>query len=97
MSGGQLLPQDDSQPVDGAGKCPPDFPLHIIGEDLVSVPQQRPVGPAQGEGHGWEGEGAVPGDVIVHSLRPAGIRHADVVVHQQLRHDGLLGGRGTSW
>ena len=31
------------------------------------------------------------GDVVVHSLSSAGVRHADVVVHQQLRHDGLLG------
>ena len=36
------------------------------------------------------------GDVVVHSLGPAGVGHADVVVHQQLRDDPLLGGRGAA-
>ena len=31
------------------------------------------------------------GDVIVYSLSSAGVGHADVVVHQQLGHDVLLG------
>ena len=91
MSGGQLLSKYYSELVNGAGQSSAYFPLHVVGEDLVCVPQQRPVGPAQCEGHCREGEGTVSGDVVVHSLSSAGVRHADVVVHQQLRHDGLLG------
>ena len=32
----------------------------------------------------------LPGNVIVNSLRSAGIHHGHVVVDQQLRHDALL-------
>ena len=35
-------------------------------------------------------EGAVSGDVVVHCLGPAGVDHADVVIYEQLGHDGLL-------
>ena len=39
----------------------------------------------------------LPGNIIVNSLRSAGIHHGHVVVDQQLRHDALLCLGRTFW
>ena len=66
------------------------LPLHVVGERLVRLPDERPVGAAERERHGGDGEGAVARDVVVHGLCAARVDHADVVIDQQLGHDRLL-------
>ena len=60
------------------------------GERLVGVFEEGPVGAAEREGDGGEGEGAVAGDVAVDGLGARRVRHGHEVVDQQLGHDVLI-------
>ena len=91
VGGGNVFSKDDTQLMDGAGEGAADLPLHVVCQALVGLLEERPVGAAEGESHRWQGEGAVPGDVVIHGLGPAGVDHGDVVVYEELRHDGLVG------
>ena len=63
--------------------------LLTAGEGLVGVFEEGPVGPAERECDGGEGEGAVAGDVAVDGLGARRVRHRHEVVDQQLGHDVL--------
>ena len=63
--------------------------LHVGGEQLVRVPQARPVVLPEGQSHGWEAERTVPGDFCVDCLGFRRFRHGHVVIQQSLGEDVL--------
>ena len=65
----------------------PHLPLHVIGQGLVGLLQEGPVGPAQGKGHSWQGKCAMPRDIVVDCLSAARVDHGDIVVDQELGYD----------
>lgn len=63
--------------------------LDIGGQRFVGVLEAMPVLSTQSEGHAWQAEGTVLGDLRVHRLSPRRVRHREVLI-QQLLGDNIL-------
>ena len=64
--------------------------LHVSAKSEEGCSEEGPIFGPQGEDDPRETEGAVVGKVAVHSLRLAGVGHAQIEIHQ-LIGDDLLG------